>query len=1658
MRTILLLCVGLFVCSIVRAQPYSLSASVDKLFYCTPTSNIRMYGKVTSPTPNMYKGIRYNFYYYNGFSNSYDMIGWYQIIWSGSTPLQTYINVQPAYFDGSQFTNPVNIPQGANTLWMSLLVNYAAFPNNNTGQQLAMDIEAIDQGNNTTTRSSKILFNVPLLYTNPVTLSSAPITASATTICGSDNVQLSGAPNYAPYGFTYDWYKDGSPILLSDNTGTATVNSAGNYYAIVSDACQTATSNTIAITTGAVPAAPTLTSSAGTFLCNGASTTLTAASSGGTVYWNTGATGNSISVSAAGDYYAWEINGCGQSANSSVVHITTGSSPAAASISSSNGTLLCNGFLTTLTASGVDGTVNWNHGQTGTSITVSGANTYYVTQTNACGTSGPSNSIVITTGGNPAPPSVSSSNGTLLCNGASTTLTAGGVDGTVTWNTGQTGSSISVSTSGTYYATNTNACGTSAPSNSVSITAANTPAAPSISSSNGTQLCNGSTTTLIASGVTGTVQWSTGQTGNAIAVGTTGSYYAYQSNSCGTSGNSNTIIIGTGGTPPAPNVTSSNGTFLCNGSSTVLSTSPSAGGTIQWSTGQTGSTITITAPGNYYAWEQNSCGNSGNSNTVTISTGSVPAAPVVSPGYNQLLCNGATATLVSTGSNVSWSTGAVGNNLTVSSAGTYYAVDHNACGNSSPSNQVVITTGSCPLPTPGTVYTICPGTNKTLDAGAGFDSYAWSNGANTRTISVGPGSYSVTVTKDGCTAASGSVSVNYFTVTAPVISPSGNTTFCFGGSVTLSSTPATAYLWNTGATGSAINVNAAGSYNVTATDNNGCQSTSNTITTFVNALPGASISGSTAVCQDGASPSLTFSGSAGTAPYTFSYRVNGGSVQTVTTTSGNSVSVAVPTSPAGSFTYALVSVQESSSTSCSASVSGSATVVVNPLPSATIAGTTTVCQNASAPSVTFTGANGTAPYSFVYRVNGGATQSIATSSGNSVSIAVPTGGAGTFIYSLVSVTDASNTSCSNGAVGSATVVINPLPAASISGTTAVCLNGSQPAIAFTGSNGTAPYTFTYSINGGTAQTVTTSSGNSVSVNVPTNVAGLFTYSLISVRDASSTTCIASASGSAAVTVNELPTATIGGSRSVCQNSASPAITFTATGGSAPYTFIYKVNGGSDQSVTTTTGNSVSVNVATSAPGSFTYTLLSVRDGSSTTCLNTASGTATVVVNQLPTASISGNTAVCQNATAPLITFAGTGGTAPYTFTYRINGGANQTVTTAVGNTVTVAAPTTASGSFTYSLISVQDGSSTGCAATVNGSVTVTIFSLPDAAVISTNDPHLCNGSNGVIKILNYNAGNTYEWVYNGTILRTSTLDTIVNNKPGTFTTRAISAQGCRAASLSNEVKITIGTVPTPVILGFQKVCEGGKTQLLAINKNQPFELWRWTDPPEKKIPRNIYSWDSSFFAAAGQYQILVMAQGCYDSTTITVSASDTEYPAGKLEVSKDTVGYGEGVKLIANVQHASSFHWDFGDGNKAVTSESIVTQHYYKAADSVRVVVDAVSERGCATRFTAWLKVLPQKPLSTPQGFVRGNLKDWNVFPIPFHDHLNVSVILDREQDVSLQLFTADGKMVRRWMKRGSKGENLFSLNNVNDLTTGVMYFITAVYNGIKHFDKLFKY
>jgi large repetitive protein len=73
--------------------------------------------------------------------------------------------------------------------------------------------------------------------------------------------------------------------------------------------------------------------------------------------------------------------------------------------------------------------------------------------------------------------------------------------------------------------------------------------------------------------------------------------------------------------------------------------------------------------------------------------------------------------------------------------------------------------------------------------------------------------------------------------------------------------------------------------------------------------------------------------------------------------------------------------------------------------------------------------------------------------------------------------------------------------ATLTGGATVCQNSGNVTLTFTGIGGTAPYTFNYTINGGTPQQISTTGNNSsINLNVNTNNSGTFTYAIVSVID------------------------------------------------------------------------------------------------------------------------------------------------------------------------------------------------------------------------------------------------------------------------------------------------------------------------------------------------------------------------------------------------------------------------------------------------------------------------------------------------------------------------------------------------------------------------------
>lgn len=121
-------------------------------------------------------------------------------------------------------------------------------------------------------------------------------------------------------------------------------------------------------------------------------------------------------------------------------------------------------------------------------------------------------------------------------------------------------------------------------------------------------------------------------------------------------------------------------------------------------------------------------------------------------------------------------------------------------------------------PTPivdlGKDTTICDGMLYSFDAGNPGSSFLWSNGITTQTMQVSiPGTYSVTVTKDGCTDQD-----TLILTVAPLPVVNLGQDDCYTSGITLDAgNPGLIYQWSTGATTQFLNVAQTGVYSVTVT-------------------------------------------------------------------------------------------------------------------------------------------------------------------------------------------------------------------------------------------------------------------------------------------------------------------------------------------------------------------------------------------------------------------------------------------------------------------------------------------------------------------------------------------------------------------------------------------------------------------------------------------------------------------------------------------------------------------------------------------------------------------------------------------------------------------------------------------------------------------------
>ncbi|UPZ16557.1 T9SS sorting signal type C domain-containing protein [Flavobacterium humidisoli] len=723
-------------------------------------------------------------------------------------------------------------------------------------------------------------------------------------------------------------------------------------------------------------------------------------------------------------------------------------------------------------------------------------------------------------------------------------------------------------------------------------------------------------------------------------------------------------------------------------------------------------------------------------------------------------------------------------------------------------------------------------------------------------------------------------SANNFTVTVnplPTITLGATTTVCTSASAqsttlpysAVTNTPTTySITWNSSPTNtfgavtnaalpaSPINIpipanTAAGTYTgiLTVSNANGCVSSANNFTVTVNPLPTITLGATTTVCTSASAQSTTLPYSAVTnAPTTYSITWN----SSPTNTFAAVTNAALPASPinipipantaAGTYTGTLT-VRNASG--CVSAVPTNFTITVNPLPTITLGATTAVCTSTSAQSTTLPySAVTNAPTTYGITWNASPTNTFAAVTNaalpaNPISVPIPANtAAGTYTGTLT-------VSNANGCVSSAnnfTVTVNPLPTITLGATTAVCTSTSAQSTTLPYSAVTnAPTTYSITWNASPTNTfaaVTNAAlpANSISIAVPAGTAGGTYTGSLTVRNAAG--CVSAVPTNFTITVNPLPTITLGATTAVCTSASAQSTTLPYSAvTNAPTTYSITWNASPTNTFAAVTNAALPANPinipipANTAAGTYTGTLtVSNANG----CVSSANNF-TITVNPLPTITLGATTAVCTSTSAQSTTLPYSAVTnAPTNYSITWNASPTNTFA-AVTNAALAASPisipipaNTTAGTYTGTL---KVSNANGCVSSANN-FTVTVNPLPTITLGATTA--VCTSASAQSTTLPYsavaNAPTTYSITWNASPTNTFAAVTNAalpaspinipipaNTAAGTYTGTLTVANAAGCISTGNNFTITVNSVPTITTSGnLTPICQNALEQTASL--------------------------------------------------------------------------------------------------------------------------------------------------------------------------------------------------------------------------------------------------
>ena len=633
-----------------------------------------------------------------------------------------------------------------------------------------------------------------------------------------------------------------------------------------------------------------------------------------------------------------------------------------------------------------------------------------------------------------------------------------------------------------------------------------------------------------------------------------------------------------------------------------------------------------------------------------------------------------------------------------------------------------------------------------------------------------------------------------------------------------------------------------------------------------------------------------------------------------------------------------------------------ATVLVNPLPTATISGNARICYNTSS-TISF---SGTPNATVTYTVNGGANQTtILDNVGQGI---VSTGNiTATTTYQLVSVRSAGMPSCSQSQTGSVVVSVIPVPLVNTVVSSPTICSGQPTGISLSSNVTTATYNWTITQSGVIGASLGNGSIISQILTATGVVPGTVTYSVM----ANEGVCQGPATP-ITITVNPIPVVTPSTMlQSVCSGSVSP---IQLTSNVAGTTFNWNVVQTNVTGANNGTGNVISQTLTTTSNniGEAVYSVTPTVGG----CPGLPV-LVTVRVNPIPVATANAAvTTICSSSTTNI---ALTGSVAGTTFSWTVIQSGIFGASSGTGNSI--AQTLTTVGTTPGSVIYTITPSINGCS---GAPITVTIIVNPTPEVFGSSTSTICSGETPNITLFPSIAATTFAWTVNalnvsgaqaGTGVVINDVLTASPNLGTAIYTVTPTANGCSGTQLN--ITVTVNPAPAPqindgVICVNQATGVSYKNYILDTNlSNATYDFaWYFNGVVINGAVNNSYA-----ATQAGTYSVVVTntATGCKSAVT---QANVTASFPGTVISTTETLAFSDNATITVDVTGGNAtFLYSLDNG--PTQSSNVFTD--VSPGSHVITVTDA---NGC-TNLTKLVSIIGYPTYFTPNG--DGYHETWNI-------------------------------------------------------------------------------